>query len=273
MKSARGYLHWSLAVGVAFAVALFMPAAALASSGEITRAEAIAEWTQGSVAGSVTWTGCANAVRPPTQSPGGPESPPPEPAYCAWIPYATIGPASSSSDCSAAARQLHGLGEGVSLVWSGGERQGVGSAEFDLTDVSLSGEPEQLLCLSATEYAQTDRTIPCMPPGEPLPPGWHCPYAIASYPVFLAEMMLVTQPESEQSLAEEEPASSPIRPKEPPPFHPVQPGESAVSPGGADGTKHKRCFRLRAHISVCGKPTRCNREHGCRGAHKRGTQN
>ena len=269
MKSARGHLHWSLVIGIAFAVALLMPTGALASSGEITRAEANAEWTHGSISGSVTWTGCVNAVQPPRPPPPPPPPQPPQPLhlgspsapelpYCAWIPYATVGPASSSPDCSSADRRLPGLGEGVLLVWSGGERQGPGSTAFDLPSVSLDGAPGQLLCLSLTEIAQTDKTIPCAPPGEPLPPGWHCPYATASHPISLAEALLV----------------APSEPEEPPDGEePPRPGESAVSPKEVGSAKQKRCSRLRANATVHRKPARCHRRRGSRGSHKRGAQN
>jgi hypothetical protein len=192
-----------LLIGAGLTLGVLPTADAAAATGTITRAQANADWTQGSVAGSVTWTGCVNAVTPPAESLPGPEEPLPEPEssrastsstpespYCAWTPYLTVAPASSSPDCSAAVRQLPDLGEGVSLVWSGGERIETETVSFDVPNTPLDGKPEQLLCLSLTEVAQSGETIPCAPPGEPVPPGWHCPYKNNSYPYVLASTQL-----------------------------------------------------------------------------------
>lgn len=159
---------------------------ASASSGEFTRAAANADWTQGSIAGFIAWTGCEKAAPPPNEEPEPPgegesKTPlPPEMPYCRWTPYATVGPGTEASDCESDGRKLNSLGPEVELLWSEDERQGVGSASFDLPAILLSGVPGQLACLSVIEVAQTDQELPCMPPGEPLPPGWHCPYVHAS---------------------------------------------------------------------------------------------
>ncbi len=183
MTGARGLIHRSVVAGVVFVAATLSPASALASTGEITRATASRDWTQGSIAGSVSWTGCVHAVQPPTSTGPGPLPPPepsPEPPYCGWIPYVTVAPISVSADCAADSRRWPDLGEGVSLAWSGGERLAAGVAQFDLPEVPLDGSPGQLFCLAAIERASSG-TIPCVPPGEPVPPGWHCPYNIISY--------------------------------------------------------------------------------------------
>lgn len=161
-------------------------AIASASSGVITRAEANSEWTQGSIAGSIAWTGCEHpSPMPPNEPPNpGSEPPghqPPPPTYvdCTWTPYATVG-ASSAEGCSNAERQLPHLGDQISRVWSD-VRVGIGSASFDLPVIALDGSPFQLLCLSVLEMTHSAQAIPCAPPGEPLPPGWHCPYVEVAY--------------------------------------------------------------------------------------------
>jgi hypothetical protein len=92
----------------------------------------------GSIAGSVTWTGCGDSIHAGLVV---------EPGSCEWTPYVTVGPGSDPSECSSAARRLPDLGDEVSLVWSD-ETSREGYAAFDLLDVPLSGTPGQLTCLS-----------------------------------------------------------------------------------------------------------------------------
>lgn len=183
--------------GVALSVAglillgLVLAPTALATNGAVTRAEANPTWTQASIAGSVTWTGCVNAVSPPA-SPPEPGSPPsgPEAPYCGWRAFATVGP---SGDCSTVDSDWP-TGYDGTTVWTEDLRTDLATVSFDLPQVPLGGEPGQYVCLGVVEVAQTGRTLPCAPPGEPIPPGWHCPYVMASYLHILASTALQTEP-------------------------------------------------------------------------------
>lgn len=149
----------ALAVAL-LAVAVLIPADANASTGNIAVASASSDWSSASIAGAVYRT--TECVEPPDyqsppRPPGWPEpepSLPPPPEYfslCAWIPYATVGP---GDDCASPERRWPAKGSKVQVVWSGGERTGVGSAAFDLPDVALElGMDASLLCLSVVEAA------------------------------------------------------------------------------------------------------------------------
>lgn len=123
-------------MGAVLTAALLAPAKAHASSGEISQALASADWTRGSIAGSVTSSGCTDA--PPAAS-------------CTWIPYATLGPGTAESECASPDRDWPDLGEGVSLAWWMGEAAGVGVGRFDHAIQALEGSPDQLLCLFVIE--------------------------------------------------------------------------------------------------------------------------
>lgn len=179
-------------VALSTVVLLLMPApAGAASSGEILRAEVNAQWTTASIAGvTVRSTDCV--PREPLIEPpewwesffGPPILPESEPWECGSIPYATLGPGSSSADCASSNRDWGAFGPGVQLVWSGSELQGNGGASFDLAQVSLvDGSQAPLLCLSAIE---AEEGVVCMAVG--------CPrYAIvhATYQLDSAELQVV----------------------------------------------------------------------------------
>lgn len=161
----------SLAVLGALVAGMTLAPGAHAASGTIALAETDPNWTKANLAGAVYRTiECLSFPPGPKPPPGpGPEwpgwEPPPEPpehfSRCAWIPYATLGPASEDS-CSSPDRQWPALGDGVQLVWSGGEQTGVGSARFDLRDLPLEyGSAAPLLCLSVIEAA-TSNTFLCV---------------------------------------------------------------------------------------------------------------
>ena len=188
--------HIAGVLALAAALALVGPAGAAGSSGEFTRAEANADGSLGSIAGSVTWTDCEYQAEYPKE-PRGPEGEgemPLAPPYCAWTPYVTIGPGSDASECAATNRWLGQLGDGISLVWSGGETGAPGTMAFDLYAVPLSGTTPQLACLSVVETAETGEEIPCMPPGPPLPLGWHCPFLTARTNHALAVASILAAP-------------------------------------------------------------------------------
>jgi hypothetical protein len=143
-------------------LALALPVAAQASSGEISRFVVDSDWTKGSIAASITWTECAWVI--PPKGPERPELPYPddpdpmptiEPSWasCYWVPYATVGPDWDPTKCSSRQRQLSTLGAGVRLIWSEDKRVSPGSAAFDLSGIDLDGSREQLLCLSVSKIA------------------------------------------------------------------------------------------------------------------------
>lgn len=174
--------------GIAVLLALAVPAVAAASadgaSGRITLASVSSDGTKGSFAGTVEWTGCAHPLPPPFDGAG-------EYVACTWMPYATVGPGSSGEACSSADRQLGGLGSGVQLVWKGEEETGLGAQSFSAADFALDGTAGKVLCLSAAEKGSAGTTIPCAPPGEPIPPGWHCPYREVTFFETLDSRLLV----------------------------------------------------------------------------------
>jgi hypothetical protein len=120
----------------ALTAALLAPAAAFGSSGEITRALANANWTLGDIAAEVSWDDCVGQAAS---------------SDCAWIPYMTIGPGASRSECESPERDWPGLGEGIALAFGGGGFKGTGPFSYESPAISLRGRPEQLACLLAIE--------------------------------------------------------------------------------------------------------------------------
>jgi hypothetical protein len=138
----------SLAVATAFLAAVLMADIALASSGELTRAEVRADGASASIAGAVEWTEVCEGE--PDQ-PWDPESFPSW-TCSAWTPYATIGPVSAGGSCSSPGRDLNAIGAGIEVIWEDEEHWGEGYVGFDLPDVLLPGGADAfLLCLSALE--------------------------------------------------------------------------------------------------------------------------
>jgi hypothetical protein len=128
-------------------------------SGEITRAQANAAWTVGYIAGTFTSGDCVMALAPAS--------------YCGWIPYATIGPGVSKSECTAPDRQWSSLGEGVALALWGGETGGAEAAVFDFPGIWLDGQ-DRLLCLAAvevTEAGEYSRQLDAAMLTSPRPPS------------------------------------------------------------------------------------------------------
>jgi hypothetical protein len=150
------HIHGILAVGAVLVVAMLSTDSAFGSSGEITQAQASSDWSHASIAGIVYRTDACVDQPAPTLPPWDPElaEPPEYFPRCGWIPYATLGPAAPEDDCSSSARRWPTIGEGVQIVWEGGERTGVGSAPFELPEVPLQyGSDAPLLCLSVVEAA------------------------------------------------------------------------------------------------------------------------
>jgi hypothetical protein len=74
-------------------------------------------------------------------------------SYCGWIPYATIGPGVSKSECAAPDRRWSSLGEGVTLALWGGETGGAEAVVFDFPGIWLDAQ-DRLLCLAAVEVTE-----------------------------------------------------------------------------------------------------------------------
>jgi len=185
-------------IGIAIPVAalaslLACVAPAGATSGEVTRAEASADWTEGSIAGSVTWTGCERPIdmpegpKPEEPNEEGPdELPGGEQPYCGWIPFVSIGPGSDPSECATAGRmQLDALVPGIVLAWTGAKGIGEsGRQEFSVSGVGLDGSPEQLACLVVIEVAP----IWICPPHDP------CDFTMGQFPAAVASAQLEELP-------------------------------------------------------------------------------
>lgn len=150
-----------VAILLAVVIACLHATEAGASSGEITQAATTPDWTVGSVAGSVAWTGCEHT--PPPQRPTKPPYPwepelssqLDEEPYCGWSPYVTVGQGADPTECSDPERRLPSLGSDVALVWTGGERRWLGNLAFEVSEIPLVGGKPQLACLSVVETAPT----------------------------------------------------------------------------------------------------------------------
>lgn len=176
----RGLIRAAAVLAVALVVSVVVATAALGAVGEITKASVASDWASGNFAGKMEWTGCAHLPPPPKREPGEPGAPPP-PFTCTWSAYATVGPGTSPEACLGSGRDLDSLGSGVQLVWQGAPRTGVGSESFEVNDFPLDGSSGKVLCLAAREESTDGTEIPCAPPGEPIPPDWHCPYVMTDY--------------------------------------------------------------------------------------------
>lgn len=160
----RKRLRLSFVTAFATAIALLGPASAAAivgplpptypPTGKITRAEATPDWKIGSIAAEVSWGACESPEFPePPWDPEMPE-PAPDPYFysCSSTAFLTVGAGQGEDDCSDPGRTPWRLGVGVVLAWLGEESLFPVSADLDLPDLPLSGEPGQLACLSAIEY-------------------------------------------------------------------------------------------------------------------------
>jgi hypothetical protein len=173
----RGSIKGAVALAAVLTVAAVWATSAFATTGQITTALVSPGWLQGSFAGAVEWTACAH----------------PAPTDCTWTAYATVGPGSSTDACLSPDRRLNSLGSGIQLVWQGEKRTGAGSASFQATDFPLDGTPGKVLCVATAEETTDGTELPCMPPGPPIPPGWHCPYVKVTYFDTLDSRVLETQ--------------------------------------------------------------------------------
>lgn len=131
-----------------------------AATGQITRALATPDWSQASIAGSVTWTGCElespkeEPKQPPKEEGEEEELPPVGPVVtgCNWTPFVTIGPGTEASECSAPERrQPEALGPGIVLAWKGSQSSAGGTVGFEISEFPLDGSKNRLVCLSMLE--------------------------------------------------------------------------------------------------------------------------
>lgn len=166
----RGLIRVAAVLTAALVVSAVGAASAFGSTGRIVNTWANADWTVGSLVGTVEWTGCAN----PAPKPFGPSG---EYVSCAWTAYVTAGP--GTAECLSPERRLTDLGPGEQLVWQGERSTGNASVAFEVNNFPL--EAGKLLCLETAEETTDGTEIPCAPPGEPIPPGWHCPYVMTTY--------------------------------------------------------------------------------------------
>ncbi len=183
------HLSLTLAMAAALVATTLSTGTAMAASGEITRAESSADWTQGSIAGTASWGGCNVPIGWWSST------------ICNWRPYVTVGTGTDPAECSSAARRWGSLGDGITLAWLGKQSSG-GSAEFDLTEVPLSGEPGQLACLSLWEYMW--EPYPC-------PKGTICIQVVGnSMARFSALDAALLEPPEEEAKADEESEEPPV---------------------------------------------------------------
>src|SRR5215212_9044362 len=121
-----------VALSLSIVLASFVLASsAQAHSGTLTRTDADASWSRGSIAGSVTISGCAGAP-------------------CSWIPIATVQPALPSYYCRG--DEALDSDPDTRVVWNAGVQSTEGTIPFDVPDTPiLSGVQGQRVCLSLIE--------------------------------------------------------------------------------------------------------------------------
>lgn len=166
-----------LAVALVGACSLSFSAAAQASSGVISRAYANSTWTQGSFAGSVTWSECQSGFS------------------CKWIPYATVQPSLPSYNCTGE-EWLEYSDHNISQVWSGGGQSANGTVSFDLPKSSiLQGVQGQRLCVSVI-YGYWRRNPVCVAqaPIFGQDPNVVCPYEEAIFSKWITTKLLEVEP-------------------------------------------------------------------------------
>lgn len=104
---------------------------AQATTGAITTATATADWTQGHIAGSITWTDCAAAS-------------------CPWTPIVTVQPSLPEYYCRG--DESLDSDPNTRVVWSGGQQTTDTTVAFDVPEaLILPGVFGQRACLSAIE--------------------------------------------------------------------------------------------------------------------------
>jgi hypothetical protein len=273
----RNHLLLGVTLLAVLSVGLSATPEARGATGEIAVAEVDPGWGQATLAGMVHRTiGCLSFPQPPKrpEEPEGPGSPPewpggsyPEPwevfSRCAWIPYATLGPA--EKDCSSPDRHWLKPATGVQLIWSGGERTGAGSAQFDLADLPLEYRAAApLLCLSVVEAAMEPVVCVAVYPSS-------CPpYGLVGRPFQLDSATLQVR-----STGGGSPQTEPMAPAEGVGSLPsIEPGSQ---PGAVAQRPRKRCRKGKAKAgarrsrSQSGRSGRCGRLSGA--GHRAGSRN
>lgn len=246
MVKAGGHFRVAALLVAVGALSMLASASASASTGEITRASTNSDWSSASIAAVVDRPiDCVQVPKPKEPPSKWPPEPGPAPIpdpkeyfpSCAWVPYATLGPDFPQDDCTSRERHWPHVGDDFQLVWSGDERNGAGSASFDLPDLHLEhGEAASLLCLSVVE-AGTEAVF-C-----PQIVGINCPpYAIAPRYFQLDSALL------EVSSSGPGPAPSPG-----PLFSPGPPLAAASPSGEEPPSRPRRCRKARSMSAVAGQ--------------------
>lgn len=236
----RRLIRGAVVLAGVLVVAAVAATAALGAVGEITKASVASDWTSGSFAGKMEWTGCAHL--PPKKEPGSSES-----FTCTWTAYATVGPGASPEACLGSDRDLNSLGPDVHLVWQGEPRTGLGSEAFEVNDFPLDGSAGKVLCLATREESTDGTELPCFPPFEP-PPGWHCPYVMTSYFSTLDSRVLEPEAESEPK-PEPEPAPKSEAEAEAEAGSKSEPSEPCACPGPIHRRHHHHVGHRRIFVS------------------------
>ncbi len=125
-----------LTVGILITLVL-LPSVALASTGEITSAVATADWTHGSVAGSVTWDECSTS--------------------CQWTAFAYVEPSLPEYHCGSEDLFHEGPTDpNVRSIWNSGSQSTNNTVSFSLSDVlilpSVYGQKACLLVVYHKSY-------------------------------------------------------------------------------------------------------------------------
>jgi hypothetical protein len=125
LKHSKAYVVVPVCVASMFFV---VAASAFASSGEITSAAANSTWTNGSITGSVTWTGCA------------------EPAHCKWLPL--VKDISTLESCPSSVEEDLQEASYIKTIWNGGGQTANGTVAINRPSAYiLSGVYGQRACL------------------------------------------------------------------------------------------------------------------------------
>ena len=171
-----GSIRMALFVGaLAVAWLLASTASVQASTGTITRAYTNAEWTKGSLAGEINFSGCESAHP------------------CEWLPLAFVQPSLPEYQCWG--EEWISTDHNIRVVWNGGEQPANGIASFNLSNVNiLQGVYGQRLCVIVVKTVKM-RNEDC----EKIEELWgknpeNCPIENVIYDSVVASSLLTVEP-------------------------------------------------------------------------------
>lgn len=207
---------------VLVAAALALPSQASASSAAISRAYSNPEWTRGSLAASVEWTGCQTGFA------------------CSWLAVATIQPSLPSYNCTGEEWLEAGSDPNIQSIWSDGGHGANGATSFDLTGVPiLPAVHGQRLCVSVVfDYWRRNPVCVIQAPILGLDPEVDCPFEKVIQWEDLASKLLEVEP--------------------PPPPAPVAAQETTPPP--TPSVKRKRCHKGKRLVKRHGRKV-CVKRH------------